>query len=89
MLVSNVGEKANEINLPRAMEDSPSVKTFKSRRFPKECPRLAALPWVIHETDLVWLRSLCYRGAQEKVHNAMPLSQHLVSLTSFISGSNG
>lgn len=87
--MSNVGEKANKTNLPRAMEDSPSVKTFKSRCFPQGCPRLTALPWVIRETDLVCLRSLCYGGAQAKMHNAMPLSQHLVSQTRFISGSNG
>ena len=86
--MSNVGEKANEINLPRAMEDCPSVKTFKSRCFTKGRPRSTALPWVRHETDLVWLGSLCYGGAQVKMHSAMLLSLHLVSQTSLVCGSN-
>lgn len=58
-LVSNVEEKAHEINLPRAKEACPSVKASN-----QEYPRSTALPWDRHETDLVWLGSLCYRAAQ-------------------------
>jgi len=45
VLVSNVGEKATETNLPRAVEDPPPVKTFKSRYvFLKDAPEELHFP---------------------------------------------